>query len=52
MRTIGERDKLDKRFRRICRFGRYVSKHISSKLGQAIEDWGHDMWDESYYGRR
>lgn len=48
MRTIAEIDRINKRFRRISKFGKWVSKHISKKLGMAIIDWNDERWFNAY----
>lgn len=48
MRTIAERQKMDRRFKRISKVGKWVYKHISKKLGTAIIDWNDNQWDMSY----
>lgn len=48
MRTIAEIDRINKRFRRISKFGKWVSKHISKKLGWAIIDWNDNNWDKAF----
>lgn len=48
MRTIAEIDRINKRFRRISKFGKWVSKHISKKLGWAIIDWNDERWFNAY----
>lgn len=45
---IAERERLDKRFKKMTNFGRWVRKHINKSAGNKIIDIVRDMWSESY----
>ena len=48
MRTPAERERLDRKFRRISKFGKFVKNHISKTIGTAIVEWNYDRWGDSY----
>ena len=42
------REKLDRRFKRLCNMARFVRKHINRKAGETMIDYFTDKWDESF----
>ena len=43
-----QREKADKRFKRLCNFSRFIRKHINQKLGEIMIDFFTNKWDESF----
>ena len=39
-----------KRFYRVSKIGKFISKHISKRIGRAIREWNRDILDKHYYG--
>ena len=46
--TITERERIDKRFKKASKVGKWVRKHINEKLGDIIVDCVRDLWSKSY----
>lgn len=43
-----KRQRLDKRYKKLCNFARFVRKHISRKLGLAMLGFFRDKWSDSF----
>lgn len=43
-----QREKTDKRFKRLCNIARFVRKHISRKIGEIMIDFFTDKWEKTY----
>ena len=46
--TVAKRDKIDRRFKKMCNFARFVRKHINHRLGRAMLDLIEDKWFKSF----
>lgn len=42
------RQKLDRKFKRLCNLARWIRKHINHKLGQKMLDIFRDKWSDSF----
>jgi hypothetical protein len=43
-----KRERIDRKYKRLCNFARYVKKHINRKLGRKMLDFYRDKWSDSY----
>lgn len=43
-----ERERLDKKYKRLCNLARFVKKHINRKLGLAMLGAFRDLWSDSF----
>lgn len=43
-----EREKLDRRFRRMSKVSKWIRRKVSKTIGNAMLERVYDMWDNSY----
>ena len=46
--VMTKREKLDRKFKRLCNLSRFVKKHINRKLGRVMLDFYRDKWSDSF----
>ena len=44
-----KKERILRHFKRVSKFGTFVTKHINKKLGRKIKCWNRDMLDKYYY---
>lgn len=48
MRTVKEREKMDRRFKRMSKVCKWIKRNVSKSVGDALLDRVYDLWDGSY----
>ena len=43
-----KRQRLDRKYKRLCNIARFIRKHINRKLGRAILGKVYDKWSDSF----